>query len=76
MPLAMVHAIENTTGIQDAGPRLERRQWERDLARLLLEDTNGAGPVPVSIVEMTITVGRSHRYFVEAYYRAHLATNP
>lgn len=76
MPLAMVRAIENATGMQDAGPHLGRRQWERDLARLLLEDTNGAGPVRVSIVETTITVDRSRRYFVEAYYRARLATNP
>jgi len=71
-PLMIDHATENATGIQD----VRHRQCERDLARLLLEDTNGVGPVPVSIVGTTIAVGHSRRYFVfEAYCRAHFATN-
>ena len=73
MYLTRDHATENAPGIRDTGRHLGHRQCERDL---LLEDTNGVGPVPVSIVETTIAVGHSRRYFVfEAYSRVHPATN-
>jgi hypothetical protein len=52
-------ATENGTGAQDVVLRLGL-----GLNRLLLEDMDHAGPVPVSIIEMTIVAGHSHLYFV------------
>jgi len=63
-PLTIDLETENSTGIHDAVPRLGRRQCETGLDRLLLEDTDRAGPVPVSTIEMTIAAGHSRLYFV------------
>lgn len=62
--------------IQDAVPRLghRHRRYETNLAHLLLEDMNGIGLAPVSIVETAIAISRSRLYFVfEASYRAHIS---
>jgi hypothetical protein len=63
-PLAIDLATENGIGIQDAVPGLGRRQCETGLDRLLLEDTDRVGPVPVRTIEMTIAAGHSHLHFV------------
>ena len=65
MPLTIDLAIENGIGTQnDVVLRVRRRQCETDLDRLLLEDTDHAGPVPVNTIEMTIAAGHSRQIFV------------
>lgn len=58
-------AIKNETGTQeDVVLRLGTRQCETDLDRLLLEDTDRTGPVPVNSIETTIAAGHSRPFFV------------
>ena len=53
--------IDLGTGTQED---VALRQSETDLDRLLLEDTDRAGPVPVNSIETTITAGHSRLFFV------------
>ena len=58
-------AIESGTGTpEDLVLRLGPRQSEIDLDRLLLEDTDRAGPVPVNTIETTIAADPSRLFFV------------